>query len=61
MDRRLTQTPYKRKRVLKKAAPEFSRSEAAGVLLRQNYYGRGGGVSFGCLLFPPSGCPWPWP
>jgi len=29
------------------------------VLLRQNYYGRGCGVSFGCFLFPPSGCPWP--
>ena len=27
------------------------------VLLRQNYYGRGGGVSFGCFVFPPSGCP----
>jgi hypothetical protein len=31
------------------------------VLLRQNYCGRGGGVSFGCLFFPPPGCPCPWP
>src|SRR6185312_17197061 len=31
------------------------------VLLRQNYYGRGGGVSFGCRLFPTSGCSRPCP
>jgi hypothetical protein len=30
------------------------------VLLRQNYYGRGAGVSFGCLGLPPSGCPCAW-
>ena len=45
---------------LQKAAPEFLAPEPL-VLLRQNYCGRGGGVSFGCFLFPPSGCPWPWP
>src|SRR5262249_38188693 len=31
------------------------------VLLRQNYCGRGGGVSFGCLCCPPCGCRCPWP
>ena len=44
--------------VKQKAAPELHVPEPL-VLLRQNYYGLGGGVGFCAFCFPPSGCPWP--
>ena len=44
---------------IKKRLRSFNLTEPL-VLVRQNYCGRGGGVSFGSF-FPPSGCPWGWP